>query len=136
MAIDETVYHTPTAAGPLPARKPPHNATQSKNPRSRCKKRVPHTRFGSLSSGPNTRNPAERTWENNDPPAKRIPRTATSILLNPHPPTKATTPPSENTRPWVRGNPNSEARNDIPVPHTRPSGTTHPLEQSMWYTFK
>ncbi|KAF9509841.1 hypothetical protein BS47DRAFT_1364944 [Hydnum rufescens UP504] len=117
--------------GPLPARKPPHNATRSKNPRSR------------LSSGPNTRDPAERTWENNDPPAKRILRTATSrkprckprtnptpaeagvvifkvsILLNPHPPTEATTPPSENTRPWVRGNPNGEARNDVP-------GTTHP----------
>ncbi|KAF9504131.1 hypothetical protein BS47DRAFT_1401724 [Hydnum rufescens UP504] len=32
MAIDETAYHTPAAAGPLPARKPPHNATRSKNP--------------------------------------------------------------------------------------------------------
>ncbi|KAF9505222.1 hypothetical protein BS47DRAFT_1368241 [Hydnum rufescens UP504] len=41
------------------------------------------------------------------------------ILLNLHPPTEATTPPSENTRPWVRGNPNGEARNDVP-------GTTHP----------
>ncbi|KAF9509158.1 hypothetical protein BS47DRAFT_1365437 [Hydnum rufescens UP504] len=128
-AIDETAYHTPAAAGPLPARKPPHNATRSKNPQSQCKKRVPHTRFGgcvvilSLSSGPNTRDPTERTWENNDPPAKRIPRTATSILLNLHPPTEATTPPSENTQPWVRGNPNGEARNDVP-------GTTHPPK---WY---
>ncbi|KAF9503058.1 hypothetical protein BS47DRAFT_1369821 [Hydnum rufescens UP504] len=46
-----------------------------------------------------------------------------SILLNPHPPTEATTLPSENTRPWVRGNPNGEAQNDVP-------GTTHPPK---WY---
>ncbi|KAF9504729.1 hypothetical protein BS47DRAFT_1368580 [Hydnum rufescens UP504] len=37
----------------------------------------------------------------------------------PHPPTEATTLPSENTRPWVRGNPNGEAQNDVP-------STTHP----------
>ncbi|KAF9509140.1 hypothetical protein BS47DRAFT_1365475 [Hydnum rufescens UP504] len=40
------------------------------------------------------------------------------ILLNPHPPTEATTPPSENTQPWVRGNPNGEARNNVPWYHT------------------
>ncbi|KAF9519124.1 hypothetical protein BS47DRAFT_1358284 [Hydnum rufescens UP504] len=89
-----------------------------------------------LSSGPNTRDPlnehrrttthppnesrewqrVETTMQAPDEPHTR--RSGCGILLNPHPPTEATTPPSENTRPWVRGNPNGEVRNDVP-------GTTH-----------
>ncbi|KAF9515499.1 hypothetical protein BS47DRAFT_1360946 [Hydnum rufescens UP504] len=56
-----------------------------------------------------------KPWTNPTP-------TSAGILLNLHPPTEATTPPSENTRPWVRGNPNGEARNNVP-------STTHPPKQ-------
>ncbi|KAF9508238.1 hypothetical protein BS47DRAFT_1366047 [Hydnum rufescens UP504] len=56
--------------------------------------------------------------------------TLAGILLNPHPPTEATTLPSENMRPWVRGNPTVKHEIMSPVPHTRPSGTTHLLEWS------
>ncbi|KAF9515550.1 hypothetical protein BS47DRAFT_1360849 [Hydnum rufescens UP504] len=75
-------------------------------------KRVPHTRFGGCVVILSNESKPQRKPRTNPTPA------SAGILLNPHPPTEATTPPSENTRPWVRGNPNGEARNNVP-------GTTH-----------
>ncbi|KAF9514030.1 hypothetical protein BS47DRAFT_1361992 [Hydnum rufescens UP504] len=73
--------------------------------------------------------PTERTRENNDPPAKRIPRTAMSRNHDaspgrtPHPPKRVwyspePASPNRSHNP-AEGNPNGEARNDVP-------GTTHP----------
>ncbi|KAF9511271.1 hypothetical protein BS47DRAFT_1363973 [Hydnum rufescens UP504] len=81
-----------------------------------------------LSSGPNTRDPTERTQENNNPPAKQITRMAMSRNHDaspgqtPHPPKRvwySSEPASPNrSHDPAEGNPNGEARNDVP-------GTTH-----------
>ncbi|KAF9503356.1 hypothetical protein BS47DRAFT_1369593 [Hydnum rufescens UP504] len=54
-----------------------------------------------------------KPWTNPTPAKAGV-----GILLNPHPPTEATTPPSENTRPWVRGTPMVKRKITSP-------GTTH-----------
>ncbi|KAF9511009.1 hypothetical protein BS47DRAFT_1364090 [Hydnum rufescens UP504] len=103
-------------------------------------KRAPHTRFfchlnPTPATPPNEhgrttthlpnesreRQQVETTTQAPDEPHTRF--GGCGILLNPHPPTEATTPPNENTQPRVRGSPNGEARETTsPVPHTRPSG--------------
>ncbi|KAF9502623.1 hypothetical protein BS47DRAFT_1370135, partial [Hydnum rufescens UP504] len=109
-------------------------------------KRVPHTRFGGrkprtnptpASAGgvvilSNKLKPRRKPRMNPTPAEAGVVIFKVSILLNPHPPTEATTPPSENTRPWVGGNPNGEARNNVPSTTHLPKRYHTPARVGVW----
>ncbi|KAF9502850.1 hypothetical protein BS47DRAFT_1458641 [Hydnum rufescens UP504] len=60
-------------------------------------------------------------WQMNPTPAEvGVVIFKVSILLNPHPPTEAMTPLSENMQPWVRGNPNGAPRSATKSALVRP----------------
>ncbi|KAF9517045.1 hypothetical protein BS47DRAFT_1359825 [Hydnum rufescens UP504] len=56
-----------------------------------------------LLSGPNTHNPTKRTWENNDPPTKRIPNGTKCVVILSLSSGPNTCDPAERT--WENDNP-------------------------------
>ncbi|KAF9504517.1 hypothetical protein BS47DRAFT_1368727 [Hydnum rufescens UP504] len=135
--INDIAYHTPAAAGTLSQHENPHTkkgcaqppATRNpiQEPATTVQKTsnthplwwvcvcdldptpaTPPNEHGRMTTRlPNEsheRQQVETTMQTPDEP-----HTRRSILLNPHPPTKAMTPSTENMWPQVRGNPNSEA---------------------------